>query len=102
MGRHLAVGCLAQRASRPSRGPRAPLPRLGDGGPGERDRHREADRVDCVRIVHLSESCEDDAVNLITHGLTTAATVHEASCTEAIPRALYGQRLIPGDRLGDA
>ena len=58
MGRHLAVGCLAQQASCPSRGPRAPPPRLGDGGPDERDRHREADRVDCVRIVRLSKDCE--------------------------------------------
>ena len=29
--------------------------------------------------VHLSESCEDDAVHLLTHVMTTTATVHEAS-----------------------
>ena len=102
MGRHLAVGCLAQRASRPSRGPRAPPPPLGDGGPSERDRHREADRVDCVRIVHLTEACDDDAVHLITHAMTTAATVHEARCTEAIHAALAGKGLVPAEHLVDA
>src|SRR5690242_19552140 len=102
MGRHLAVGCLAQRAGRPSRGPRAPPPPLGDGGPGERDRHREADRVDCARIVHLTETCEDDAVNLITRAMTTTAAVHEARCTEAIHAALAGEGLGPAEHLVDA
>ena len=102
MGRHLAVGCLAQRASRPSRGPRAPPPPLGDGGPGERDRHREADRVDCVRIVHLSETCDDDTVHLITHAMTTVATVHEARCTAAIHEAMAGRGLVPATHLVDA
>src|SRR3954451_10749212 len=102
MGRHLAVGWLAQRASRPSRGPRAPPPPLGDGGPGERDRHREADRVDCARMVHLPETCDDDAVHLITHAMTTAATVHEARCTAAIHEALAGKGLAPGEHLVDS
>ncbi len=35
-------------------------------------------------IVHLSETCEDDAVHLMTHAMTTLATVHEARCTAAI------------------
>jgi transposase len=39
-------------------------------------------------IVHLSETCEDDAVHLLTHAMTTAATVHEARCTAAIHGAL--------------
>src|SRR3954447_19142756 len=91
MGRPLAVGCLAQRASRPSRGPRAPPPPLGDGVPDEGNRHGETDRVDCVRIVHLTETCDDDTVNLITHAMTTVATVHEARCTEAIHAALAGR-----------
>src|SRR5947209_18579853 len=102
MGRHLAVGCLARRASRPSRGPRAPPPPLGDGGPGERDRHRETDRVDCARIVHLTETCEDDAVDLITHAMTTVATVHEARCTAAVHEALAGKGLPPAEHLVDA
>jgi transposase len=53
-------------------------------------------------VVHLSESCEDDAVNLITHAMTTVATVHEARCTEAIHAALAGKGLVPGEHLVDA
>jgi transposase len=53
-------------------------------------------------VVHLSESCEDDAVNLITHAMTTVATVHEARCIEAIHRALVGKGLAPGEHLVDA
>jgi transposase len=47
-------------------------------------------------VVHLSETCEDDAVNLITHAMTTEATVHEARCTEAIHQALAGRGLVQG------
>lgn len=32
-------------------------------------------------VVHLSETCQDDMVNLLTHAMTTVATVHEARCT---------------------
>jgi transposase len=53
-------------------------------------------------LVHLSETCEDDAVHLITHAMTTVATVHEARCTEAIHRALAGQGLVPAEHLVDA
>ena len=53
-------------------------------------------------VVHLSESCEDDAVNLITHAMTTVATVHEAGCTAAIHAALAGKGLAPGEHLVDA
>jgi transposase len=53
-------------------------------------------------VVHLSESCEDDAVHLITHALTTVATVHEARCTAAIHAALAGKGLTPGEHLVDA
>jgi transposase len=53
-------------------------------------------------VVHLSETCEDDTVNLITHAMTTVATVHEARCTEAIQRALAGKGLVPGEHLVDA
>jgi transposase len=53
-------------------------------------------------LVHLTESCEDDAVNLITHAMTTVATVHEARCTEAIHAALAGKDLLPGEHLVDA
>ena len=53
-------------------------------------------------IVHLSETCEDDAVHLITHAMTTVATVHEARCTAAIHAALAGKGLVPGEHLVDA
>jgi len=53
-------------------------------------------------LVHLTETCEDDAVNLITHAMTTVATVHEARCTEAIHAALAGKDLLPGEHLVDA
>ncbi len=53
-------------------------------------------------IVHLSESCEDDGVHLITHAMTTTAAVHEARCTAAIHAALAGKGLVPGEHLVDA
>ena len=53
-------------------------------------------------IVHLSETCEDDAVHLITHAMTTVAAVHEARCTAAIHEALAGKGLVPGEHLVDA
>src|SRR5688572_9641297 len=53
-------------------------------------------------IVHLSESCEDDGAHLITHAMTTLATVHEARCTAAIHRALADKGLAPGVHLVDA
>ena len=53
-------------------------------------------------IVHLSESCEDDAVHLLTHVMTTTAAVHEAKCTAAIHQALAGKGLLPGEHLVDA
>jgi transposase len=53
-------------------------------------------------IVHLSESCEDDAIHLLTHVMTTSATVHEAKCTAAIHQALAGKGLPPGEHLVDA
>jgi transposase len=53
-------------------------------------------------LVHLSETCEDDTVHLITHAMTTAATVHEARCTAAVHEALAGRGLAPGEHLVDA
>ena len=53
-------------------------------------------------IVHLSESCEDDAVHLLTHAMTTPATVHEARCTAAIHQAWAGKGLVPEEHLVDA
>jgi transposase len=53
-------------------------------------------------IVHVSESCEDDAVHLLTHVMTTTAAVHEATCTAAIHQAMAGKGLLPGEHLVDA
>ena len=53
-------------------------------------------------IVHLSEACEEGAVHLLTHAMTTAATVHEAACTAAIHQALAGKGLAPSEHLVDA
>jgi len=53
-------------------------------------------------IVHLSETCEDDTVHLLTHTMTTDAAVHEARCAETILQALAGKGLPPGEHLVDA
>jgi transposase len=53
-------------------------------------------------IVHLSETCEDDAVHLLTHVMTTTATVHEARCTAVIHGALAAKGLSPSEHLVDA
>jgi transposase len=52
--------------------------------------------------VHLSESCEDDGAHLITHAMTTVATVHEARCTAVIHQALLAKGLVPAEHLVDA
>ena len=52
--------------------------------------------------MHLTEACEDDAVHLITHAMTTSAAVHEARCTAAIHAALAGKGLAPAEHLVDA
>jgi transposase len=53
-------------------------------------------------LVHLTETCDDEMVHLITHAMTTAATVHEARCTAAVHEALTGKGLAPGEHLVDA
>jgi transposase len=53
-------------------------------------------------VVHLTETCDDDTVHLLTHALTTVATVHEARCTAAIHAALAGKGLVPAEHLVDA
>ncbi len=52
--------------------------------------------------VHLSETCEDDQVHLITHVETTEAMVHESRKTEAIHRALIDKDLPPDQHLVDS
>jgi DDE family transposase len=53
-------------------------------------------------VVHLTETCDDDTVHLLTHAMTTVATVHEARCTAAIHAALAGKGLVPAEHLVDA
>src|SRR3954471_2711528 len=53
--------------------------------------------VSATRFVYCEQT-----INLITHAMTTAATVHEARCTEAIHAALAGKDLLPGEHLVDA
>ena len=53
-------------------------------------------------MVHLSETCEDDSAHLITHVHTTAADVHEATCTQGIHEALRKKDLLPPVHFVDA
>ena len=53
-------------------------------------------------MVHISETCDEDSVHLITHVHTTPADVHEAMCTEAIHKALVDKGLPPREHLVDA
>ena len=69
--------------------------------PEARFRHR-GDLSWVGYIVHLSETCEDDVANLLTHVMTTAATVHEARCTAAIHGALAAKGLPPSEHLVDS
>ena len=50
----------------------------------------------------LTETCEEDRPNLITHVATTTAAVHEVNSTAAIQQALVGRDLSPGEHLVDA
>jgi hypothetical protein len=69
--------------------------------PEARFRHRG--RVSWVGyVVHLTETCGDETVNLLTHVMTTAATVHEARCTAAIHDALVAKGLPPDEHLVDS
>ena len=53
-------------------------------------------------MVHVSETCDDDACHLITQVMTTPATVHEAQCTEAIHQALLDKHLPPSEHFVDS
>ncbi len=52
-------------------------------------------------MVHLSETCDDDAPRLIVHADTTAANVHEAMRTEPIHAALAAKGTAPATHLVD-
>jgi hypothetical protein len=51
---------------------------------------------------HLTETCDEDFPNLITHVATTTAAVHEVNCTAAVQRALVERGLPPEQHLVDA
>ncbi len=52
--------------------------------------------------VHLSETCDEEQVHLITHVNTTPANMAEAKCTAAIQRALVAAGRAPNIHLADA
>jgi transposase len=52
--------------------------------------------------VHVSETCEPDQVNLITHVETTPAVAADVDQTGPIHTALAAKGLLPGDHLVDA
>ena len=51
--------------------------------------------------VHLTETCEDDQVHLLTHVQTTPAPVADVECTEAIQQGLAQRELLPEVQLMD-
>jgi transposase len=53
-------------------------------------------------MVHLTETCDEDEVHLISHVVTTTAAVHEVRSTAAIHRALVAKELAPGEHPVDA
>ena len=53
-------------------------------------------------MVHLSETCDADAVHLITQVHTTPADVHEARCTAAIHQGLAAKGLSPDEHFVDS
>jgi Transposase DDE domain len=69
--------------------------------PDARYRHRR-DTQWTGYMVHVSETCEPTTPHLLTHVHTTAATVHEAQCTEPIQQVLVAKALPPSEHLVDA
>jgi transposase len=51
--------------------------------------------------VHLTETCESDSPNLITHVETTSATEQDNEVVERIHEALQAQQLLPSQHLVD-
>lgn len=51
--------------------------------------------------VHLTETCDDDSVNLITDIYTTPADVHDSKATEVIQTNLYYKDLLPSEHIVD-
>ena len=53
-------------------------------------------------MVHLTETCDEDAPRLVVHANTTPGDVHEARRTSAIHDALTTKGLAPSEHLADA
>lgn len=51
--------------------------------------------------VHLTETCEDDQPNLITHVETTTAPASDGEATPLIHKALQGKNLLPDKHIVD-
>ncbi|MEW9513681.1 IS1182 family transposase [Streptomyces bacillaris] len=52
--------------------------------------------------VHITETCEPDQPNLITHVLTTTAPVHDVQVTETIHEGLAARNLLPAEHFVDS
>lgn len=53
-------------------------------------------------MVHLSESCDDETVHLITHVKTTPANRHDIESTESIHQAMAEKELLPAQHFVDS
>ncbi|WP_078661716.1 IS1182 family transposase [Streptomyces sp. NRRL B-24484] len=56
----------------------------------------------CGYKTHLSETCEPHAPHVITHVLTTDATVADTEATETVHDGLAARELLPGEHAVDA
>ncbi|MFJ9846267.1 transposase [Kitasatospora sp. NPDC101155] len=56
----------------------------------------------CGYKTHLSETCEPDAPHMITHVVTTDATVADTEVTEAVHDGLAERELLPDEHAVDA
>ncbi len=85
---------------------KAELPRAAQGieSPYDPQARYRTKRDTCWTgyMVHLTETCEDEEVHLITHVHTTTAAVHEARCTAPLQQALLDKDLAPSEHLVDA
>jgi transposase len=70
--------------------------------PEARYRRKRGDLQWTGYMVHLTETCEAEALHLITQVTTTPATVHEVNCTASIQQALMKQGWAPREHLVDA
>ncbi|WP_331762123.1 IS1182 family transposase [Streptomyces anulatus] len=52
--------------------------------------------------VHITETCEPDQPNLITHVLTTTAPVHDVQVTDTIHEGLAERDLLPAEHFVDS